>query len=302
MMRKHKYLSVAGMLFVILVVSIGLTDCYVRFSQQKQDEKEFTIVTSFYPVYIAAMNITGDAEHVRLSNLSEPQTGCLHDFQLTPEDMKLLSSADVFIINGGGIESFMQKVASAYPKLTVVNACGYTELLSDGDETNAHAWLSVSLYREMVQAIATGLMEADSANADLYEKNAAAYDKKLEKLQKKQQAISEQAEGKKVVLFHEAYDYVAYDYGMEVSCVLDLDEERPVSAGEISDVLSAVHDGADLILAEELYGKKVAETIQKESDVTVVYLNPLNRGTYDKDSYIKGMEQNINILEEAVHA
>mgnify|MGYP002093306198 CR=1 FL=1 len=82
-----------------------------------------TVVTSFYPMYIAALNIVDGVEGVRLENLSEPQTGCLHDFQLTPEDMKLLSTADVFVINGGGIESFMSDVAKAYPKLDVVEAC-----------------------------------------------------------------------------------------------------------------------------------------------------------------------------------
>lgn len=70
-----------------------------------------TVVTSFYPMYIATLNIVDGVEGVRLENLSEPQTGCLHDFQLTPEDMKLLSTADVFVINGGGIESFMSDVA-----------------------------------------------------------------------------------------------------------------------------------------------------------------------------------------------
>lgn len=298
-MGKNKYLFVAGMLFVILAVSMGLTTLYAGFSGQKPQEKEITVVTSFYPVYIAAMNVIGDAENVRLENLSEPQTGCLHDFQLTPEDMKLLSTADVFIVNGGGIETFMKDVASAYPELVIVEACEFVELLSDGDETNAHAWLGVSGYRDMVQGIAEGLASADSMHEPLYRKNAAKYDDKLEKLQEKQQDVIRKLSGKNVVLFHEAFDYIAHDYGMNVSCVLDLDEERPVSAGEVSGVLSAVRDeNANLILAEELYGKGVAEAVQKEADVTVVYLNPLNRGEYEKDSYLKGMEQNIKLLQE----
>lgn len=298
-MGKNKYLFVAGMLFAILAVSMGLTTLYAGFSGQKPQEKEITVVTSFYPVYIAAMNVIGDAENVRLENLSEPQTGCLHDFQLTPEDMKLLSTADVFIVNGGGIETFMKDVASAYPELVIVEACEFVELLSDGDETNAHAWLGVSEYRDMVQGIAEGLASADSMHEPLYRKNAAKYDDKLEKLQEKQQDVIRKLSGKNVVLFHEAFEYIAHDYGMNVSCVLDLDEERPVSAGEVSGVLSAVRDeNANLILAEELYGKGVAEAVQKEADVTVVYLNPLNRGEYEKDSYLKGMEQNIKLLQE----
>ena len=277
---------------------MGLTNVYVNYSEGDTSKEELTVVTSFYPMYVAAMNVVGDAPGVKLRNLSEPQTGCLHDFQLTPEDMKLLSTADVFIINGGGIEAFMEDVAKAYPALTVVSACEYLELLSDGDETNAHAWMSVAMYREMVQTIATGLAEVDPANSALYEENADIYDSKLMQLEERQQTVMEAAQGTDVILFHEAYDYVADDYGMQVSCVMDLDEERQVSAGEVAEVLQAMNeDGVSLILAEELYGKSMAETVQKESDVTVIYLDPLNRGDYEADSYLLGMEHNIELLE-----
>lgn len=69
--------------------------------------EKFTVVTSFYPVYIAAANVVGDCPDILLKNLSEPQTGCLHDFQLTPEDMKLLSTADLFgQRRGNGVVSY----------------------------------------------------------------------------------------------------------------------------------------------------------------------------------------------------
>lgn len=55
-----------------------------------------TVVTSFYPMYIATLNIVDGVNGVRLENLSEPQTGCLHDFQLTPEDMKLFIHSRCF--------------------------------------------------------------------------------------------------------------------------------------------------------------------------------------------------------------
>ena len=116
---------------------MGLTGWYVSQTQEQTDGQELTVVTSFYPMYIAAENVIGDADGVRLENLSEPQTGCLHDFQLTPEDMKLLSTADVFIINGGGIESFMKEVAEAYPNLKIIEACENISLLS-GEEDDTH--------------------------------------------------------------------------------------------------------------------------------------------------------------------
>jgi zinc transport system substrate-binding protein len=43
----------------------------------------------------------------------------------------------------------------------------------------------------------------------------------------------------------------------------------------------------------------MAQTVQQEADVTVIYLDPLNRGDYDKDSYLEGMTRNIELLEQA---
>jgi zinc transport system substrate-binding protein len=244
--------------------------------------------------------VVGDIDGVRLENLSEPQTGCLHDFQLTPEDMKLLSTADVFIVNGGGIESFMEEVAEAYPDLIVLEACKNTTLLKDEDGENAHAWMSVIGYEMQVQTIAAGLGEVDTEHREDYEQNAAEYIEKLIPLVERQQAVAQKVVGQPVILFHEAYAYVARDYGLTVSLTLDLDEERQVSAGEVAEVLSAIReDGVSVILAEELYGKSMAQTVQQEADVTVIYLDPLNRGDYDKDSYLEGMTRNIELLEQA---
>ena len=298
-MKKNKYVFVLVMLVVITVVSGLLTNIYVRESGSKQEEQTLTVVTSFYPMYIAALNVIGDTDGVHLQNLSEPQTGCLHDFQLTPEDMKLLSKADVFIINGGGIESFMKDVAKSYPDLTIIEASEGIDLLEDEGEENAHAWMSVATYEEQVNHIAEGLAAADEKHASDYQKHADAYVVKLDALKERQQKVAEKIKGQSVILFHEAYDYVADDYGLDVACVLDLDEERQVSAGEVADVLAAVRDDhVKYILAEELYGKSMGDTVEKETDAKVIYLDALNRGDYDADSYIKGMSANIGLIEQ----
>ena len=298
-MKKNKYVFVLVMLVVITVVSGLLTNIYVRESGSKQEEQTLTVVTSFYPMYIAALNVIGDTDGVHLQNLSEPQTGCLHDFQLTPEDMKLLSKADVFIINGGGIESFMKDVAKSYPDLTIIEASEGIDLLDDEGEENAHAWMSVATYEEQVNHIAEGLIAADEKHASDYQKHADAYVVKLDALKERQQKVAEKIKGQSVILFHEAYDYVADDYGLDVAYVLDLDEERQVSAGEVADVLAAVRDDhVKYILAEELYGKSMGDTVEKETDAKVIYLDALNRGDYDADSYIKGMSANIDLIEQ----
>ena len=102
---KNKYVFVAGMLCAILLLSVSFTGLYVKQNAKYAvgSKEQVTIVTSFYPMYVAVSNLVDGIDEIRVRNLSEPQTGCLHDFQLTPEDMKLLSGADVFVVNGGGI-------------------------------------------------------------------------------------------------------------------------------------------------------------------------------------------------------
>ena len=118
---KNKYAFVAVLLLVMTLAGIGFVRGYGAWEGQEEKE-ELLIVTSFYPVYIAALNIAGDCPGVTVRSLSEPQTGCMHDYQLTPQDMILLSEADIFVINGGGMEQFLTEVAEEYPDLTIVDA------------------------------------------------------------------------------------------------------------------------------------------------------------------------------------
>ena len=286
---------VTVMLVVLLFLGVGLTEIYVNHAEEKETE-QYTVVTSFYPMYIAALNVVGENDHVRLENLSEPQTGCLHDYQLTPADMQLLSTADAFIINGGGIESFLGEVAEQYPGLTIINASEQVDMIED----NAHAWMNIEDYMTQVKTITEGLSAADPEDAESFSENADAYLNKLSALKEQADEIKTLTEGQDIVIFHEAYEYVAEEFGMQVTYVMDLDEERQVSAGEVADVVRAVKDGGvHVILAEELYGKDMGDTVESETDAKVCYLDTLVRGDYDADSYLNAMQQNITLLKEA---
>lgn len=327
---KNKYVFTAVLLAMILFVGSVLTMAYVRAEQKKEQAKDedLLVVTSFYPMYVAAENVIGDVEGVTLENLSEPQTGCLHDYQLTAADMKLLSKADVFIVNGGGIESFLSDVAESYPDLKIVQACDGIDLLesaegtgeshndlssnedadhddhdhsehSHGDE-NAHVWMNLADYQIQVQNICNGLSEADSAHAEQYAKNAQTYQGKVQKLQQEAAELASQIASQPVVIFHEAYEYIVQEYGLQLAGEMNLDEERQVSAGEVADILHSIEDNhVSVVLAEELYGTDMGEMVAKQSGVKVVYLDTLTRGDYSADSYLEGMRSNIEQLKEA---
>ncbi len=167
--------------FVLFIICCFIL-CGCGYQENKIDENKFNIVTSFYPMYVATSNIVDGVEDVTLSNMTDVQVGCLHDYQMTTKDMNKLEKADVFIINGGGMESFLDKATSSCKNLKVINAsegileenvheAEHHEHDEGHSEENAHIWVSISLYINQVQNIANELAKADEKNADKYLEN-----------------------------------------------------------------------------------------------------------------------------------
>ena len=294
-MKKSKYLFVFLMLLAITLASGIFTRTYLGLEKRQRELSGVHVVTSFYPVYIAALNVVGDSKNVTLANLSEPQTGCLHDYQLTPQDMILLSGADLFLVNGGGIESFLADVGKAYPNLAIAKASKGIELLEEGE--NAHAWMDTRRYSEMVQNIATALGQADPDNQERYQYNADQYCEKIQELTEQLEEVRAFAQGKPVVILHEAYAYVAQELGMQNIYCLNLDEERQVSAREAAEVMEKISTKqVSVVLVEELYGKDLGNAIESETDAKICYLDTMVRGDYEADSYLRAVQKNIDVL------
>ncbi len=123
-MKRNKFIFVLLLLISISAVAYGSTFLYLKVNNKGATayDDTFVIMTSCNPVYIATSNVVGDIDGVVVENLSQPTTGCLHDYTLTTQDMKNLSKADVLVINGGGMEGYLDNVMTAYPELTIIDA------------------------------------------------------------------------------------------------------------------------------------------------------------------------------------
>ena len=300
---QNKYLYSLCMLLLIGVIVVGATLILKNEESTQKEETSLTVVTSFYPMYVITDNLTDGISGIRLQNLSEPETGCLHDFTLTPEDMKLLSKADVLVINGSGAENFLDDVLKAYPKLSCVNATEEMEGLSE--EVGMHAWLSPKLYVKEVKKIAAGLKALCPQDAEKIAANEKAYLQAVKEIRELSKAVKQellQKDISEVILFSEAYSGLTEELSLKTVYLLDLDEERQVSSGEVAEVMEAVntHPGSFLI-AEDPYGKDTAETVKRQTGIPVLYLDTLTRGSYEKDRYLVGMKKNLEAIREVIH-
>lgn len=269
-------------------------------------KKNFTIVTSFYPLYIDVLNITQGVEGVDVINMTKPQTGCLHDYQLTTEDMKVLDRADLFVVNGAGMESFLEKAQAQNKKMKVVEASDYKDinLLKIGEEDNPHVWMAVTYSIAQVKAITSALCEADPEHKDQYRKNALDYCMKLEALKKEMHAELDELPNKEIVTFHEAFPYLAKEFGLKIVSVIEREPGSEPTPQELEETIAEVQKmPVKVLFTEPQYSPSAAETIARETGARIYQLDPVVTGEATPDAiddYINRMKKNAAVLKEAL--
>ena len=295
-----KVLSILLLVFSVAFVGCGGADK----AAEKKTAEPFRIVTSFYPMYLATINITDGVNGVEVYNMTKPQTGCLHDYQLMTEDMKTLEKADAFVINGAGMEDFMDKVTEQQKKLKVIDASRGIELIHDDEGDNPHVWLSVTDAIQQVRNIADQLKEADPAHADTYEKNAAAYIEKLTALKSEMHAALDNVPHKDIVTFHEAFPYFAKEFNLNIIGVVEREPGTEPTPTELQETIEQVNAlPTKVLFTEPQYSPAAAETIARETGAKIYTLDPVVTGEATpqaKNAYIDTMKANMKVLKEAL--
>ena len=296
-----------GILAVLLVCCLALAGCGSSAPGQQSAAKKdvkLHIVTSFYPMYVATINITKGVDGVEVVNMTKPQTGCLHDYQLSTEDMKKLEKADVFVVNGGGMENFLDKVVSQQKNLKIIDASKDIGLIADGNEMNPHVWVSVSNAIAQVKNIAGELAAADPEHADAYRANALAYVEKLEALKKDMHAELDDLPHKDIVTFHEAFPYFAEEFKLNIISVVEREPGSEPSPKELEDTVAQVRKlPVKVLFTEPQYSPGAAETIARETGAKIYSLDPVVTGEANEsamDAYINAMRKNADVLKEAL--
>ena len=261
----------------------------------------FRILTSFHPMYIHTLNIAGNIPGVEISNLTRPATGCLHDYQATPDDVARLTTADAVVINGGGMEAFMDKTMQNGHKPVVINASEGIEWIRDEHGINPHVWTSPSLAIRQVENIARQLAAADPAHAGIYQQQAQRYAAQLDTLRVHMRTELQPLRVRDLVTFHEAFVYFAREFNFNAISVITADGgiiPRPRELARAVRLIKARHIPA--IFVEPQYASDAALTIARETGAEVGTLDPGVTGPDRADAYLRMMETNLLELQRAL--
>lgn len=301
-MKKFLFV-IAVMLSSVLMASCG--------EAQKTEDSEINVTASFYPIYILAENVIGDTEGINLQNMAQPQTGCLHDYQLSTGDMKKLDTTDIFLINGGGMESFLDNALELFPQLNIVDTSkGTVSLENDGHdheeegedehshnhEENSHFWILPQNAAVQAENICEALSEVCPDKADEFRENTDSFIESLNDIE------TFDGNGMKVCIFNEAFAYLHLSYGLDVRLCVEMDENQTPSAKEMAEIITTVkEENISLLIAADDASKAIADTVARETDAKVVVLDPVLTGDFSPESYVEALNKNARILKGSVN-
>lgn len=320
--------KILALLLAIAVAGGSLSGC-IRTDYNKDKIK---FLASFYPIYIMALNIVDGVDGVEVDCMAEVQVGCLHDFKLSTDDMRNIEKSDGFIINGAGMEGFIEDIANKVDGLQIIDSSTGIDLLADGHhhdedehehedehddehihedehghdghnhgEYNAHIWVSVANCIKQVENITDGIVKLDPAHESEYRSNSKKYISKLTELKNEMESGLADISDRNIITFHEAFDYFAEEFKLNIVSVIEREPGSEPNARDLASIIDLTKEtGIKALFVEPQYPNTSADIIAAETDAKVYTLDPGVSGEMNKDAYIKMMKENLKVLQKAL--
>jgi ABC-type Zn uptake system ZnuABC Zn-binding protein ZnuA len=199
-----------------------------------------------------------------------------HSFTPTPQDAARIADSQVLIVNGAGLETWLEKVLqnAGGSRQVLVASDGLTNRAGPG-ASDPHFWLDPQLAVHYVENIRDGLSRADPAGAEVYARNASAYIARLKELDSwiTAQVAQIPADRRLLVTNHEAFGYYANRYGFRIagSVIPSFSSEASPSAQQLAALVDAIRQtGVRAIFVEVGANPQLAEQIGQETGVKVI--------------------------------
>ena len=279
----------ATILAVITVVAAGCAPG----SSAEADGRPRVVATTTQ-VGSLAREIGGEA--IELTVLMEPGIEA-HDFELTPEAGAALEKADLILVSGAGLESWLEDA------LETIGGSGRIRDLSQGvalrqaddkeaaddhaEEEHAddadghpegadpHYWLSAPNAVVMAGNAGEALAEAAPQSAEMIEQRVRSLIERLEKVDAEIRSLMAQVplEQRKIVTDHDALGYFIDEYGLTFvgSVFPTMDVASEPSARDIEALVSEVRaEGVTAIFTESSVNPRLARAVAEETGARIV--------------------------------
>ena len=296
-----------------------------------------SIVTTNFPAYDFTRIVTRDIDGVSVEMLLPPGVD-LHTYEPTPSDIRKIADSDLFIYGGGESDKWADEIVATtnVKSLSMLSAVSpvleetppggeatyhdnhepsesHEDHASDsiGDdehEYDEHVWTSFTNATKIVSAILDALASENPEYRERLKRNAEEFQTRANALKEKYQNMIVSAK-RKTIVFGDKFPlrYFTDEMGLEAYAAFPgCAEETEASPKTISNLVQVVKDqGIPVIFKIELSSGNIAETIANETGATVLEFNTLHNISQADfrggASFLKIMEQNLPLLEEALN-
>ncbi|SHI23357.1 zinc transport system substrate-binding protein [Sporobacter termitidis DSM 10068] len=296
-------------LALLLAAAVILPAASCARKAPSEDGGKIRVSVSFDALREFAAAVGGDkvAVSVIIPDGTEP-----HDFEPKAQDLTALSTADILILNGLGMESWADnavKAAGNAVLITVDASAGIqpitaadAEAASEHGQYDPHIWLSLKCAETEVQNIRDALVRADPGNKTYYQANSDDYVAALEQLYGAYAAKFAAVTNRNFVTGHAAFAYLCRDFGLSQNSVEDVFAEGEPSAKQMAaliDYCRANH--VTTVFSEALLSTDVADTLARETGASVRAINTIE-SSEDGKTYLQRMEENLSVIYESLSA
>jgi len=240
-------------------------------------------------------------EHVEVHSLVGPDED-VHVYQASPSDVQHIAHADLLVMNGLGLEGWLNRVVSSsgFAGVSLIASKGLRAIGTGGHEhghekdehgqgdhgksgdqhegavahgsSDPHAWLSLTAAKTYVHNIERALITTSPAYADYFHQRTVAYIESIDALasEMKKQFSMVPVVQRRLVVPHNAFAYLARDYDIEIYSLQGLSTESETSAAHIARLVRAII-ASDIraIFAENVMNSRLIEQVVHETGATL---------------------------------
>ncbi len=316
MLKQHVHTASAGMTRRLFLGSLAAVTCTA--ASPVLSAPVTCVLAATYPVCVACTTLLRDVPGFELDLLVAAQTGCPHDYAMSPRDRMKLEDCDVLVLNGGGYESFLDEKLLASIKAKVINAGEGIDstiadtgrgLPEDADHDdhhhgtgNPHYFCSPSHFARMVSAVAGGLATCRPEHAYVLQERAESFAKRMDTLLGQMAGLGGDT---LIVAQHDTLSWYFSDTPFKVVAVLQEEADDVPSAATLLGIVERMRDGRSYLLAGEAqFPPHVLVTLAAETGWPRVMLETMASGPMPvpEDWYETVMCQNLDRLREILEA
>lgn len=268
---------------------------------------------------VASTNVYGDiaksvgGDKVNVTSIISKASQDPHSYEATSQDRVAVSKAKLVILNGGGYDDFMTKLADE-AKLSgdaVLNAVDASGLRSGAGGSvasfNEHIWYSPDAMQKVAAALADRLGKLDPADAPSFKDRAAQWDAKLAGITSKLTAIKAAHAGEGVAATEPVPLYMLEAAGLEnktpesFSGAVEAGNDVPPAAlKEMQDLISS--HGVKMLAFNPQTESQQTELLKKSAEDAKVPVVEFMETMPEGSDYLTWMIQNADAISTALGA